>query len=165
MSDAPEPRLRPTSPATLFVVALGAAAISWVLIGRYYGEVPQLTWLPALTLLLLAVIEAIAARTVKARIDRKPGTEPVDALAVARLVVLAKASSVAGALFTGIYGGVLVWVWSESSTNPHAGSDVAPAAQGLAAALLLVGAALWLERCCRVPAPPPDLDEEPTEEP
>jgi hypothetical protein len=165
MSDAPEPRLRPTSPATLFVVALAAAALSWVLIGRYYGDVPQLTWLPALTLVLLAVIEAIAARTVKARIDRRPGTEPIDGLAVARLVVLAKASSVAGALFTGVYGGVLVWVWSESSNNPHASADVGPATEGLVAALLLVGAALWLERCCRVPEPPPDREEEPSEEP
>lgn len=150
-SERPEPQLRPTSPATLFVVALGAAALSWVLIGRYYGDVPQLTWFPALTLLLLAVLEGIAARAIKARIDRRPGTEPVEPLVVARFVVLAKASSVAGALFTGVYGGILVWVWGESSGNQHAAADIAPAAEGLAAALLLVAAALWLERCCRVP--------------
>ncbi|HEX6076103.1 MAG TPA: DUF3180 domain-containing protein [Micromonosporaceae bacterium] len=159
MNDQPEPRLRPTSPATLFVVALTAAAGSWVLIGEYYGDVPQLNWLPALTLLLLAIVEAIAARAIKARIDRRPGTEPMDPLMVARFVVLAKASSVAGALFTGLYGGVLVWVWAESSSNPHAAADVAPAAQGLAAALLLVGAALWLERCGRIPEPPREEDQ------
>ncbi|MGH3736116.1 MAG: DUF3180 domain-containing protein [Micromonosporaceae bacterium] len=158
MSERPEPRLRPTSPATLFVVALAAAALSWVLIGRYYGDVPQLTWFPALTLFLLAVLEAISARAVKARIERRPGTEPVEPLVVARLVVLAKASSVAGALFTGIYGGILVWVWAESSGNQHAAADIGPAAQGLAAALLLVGAALWLERCCRIPESDTDRD-------
>ncbi|MQA28168.1 MAG: DUF3180 family protein [Micromonosporaceae bacterium] len=160
MSAPPEPRLRPTSPATLFVVALAAAATAWVLIGEFYGEVPPLTWLPALTLLLLAVLEAIAARAIKARIDRRPGTEPVDPLVVTRLVLLAKASSVAGALFTGLYGGVLVWLWAASSRNEHAAADMAPAAQGLGAALLLVGAALWLERCCRIPEPPPDREDE-----
>lgn len=160
MSEPPQPQLRPTNPATLFVVALAAAAISWVLIGRYYGEVPQLTWFPALTLLLLAILEAIAARAIKARIDRRPGTEPVEPLVVARVVVLAKASSVAGALFTGVYGGVLVWVWAESSTNQSAAADIAPAAQGLAAALLLVAAALWLERSCRIPESDQDRDPE-----
>ncbi|MGH3715018.1 MAG: DUF3180 domain-containing protein [Micromonosporaceae bacterium] len=157
---APQPQLRPTNPATLFVVALGAAALSWVLIGRYYGDVPQLTWFPALTLFMLAVLEAIAARAIKARIDRRPGTEPVEPLVVARFVVMAKASSVAGALFTGIYGGVLVWVWAASSENQHAAADIGPAAQGLAAALLLVAAALWLERCCRIPESDSDRDAE-----
>lgn len=164
MSEQHEPRLRPTSPATLFVVALAAAAISWVLIGRYYGEVPQLTWFPALTLLLLAILEAIAARAIKARIDRRPGTEPMEPLVVARVVVLAKASSVAGALFTGVYGGVLVWVWAESSGNQHAAADIAPAAQGLAAALLLVAAALWLERGCRIPESDTDRDADSPED-
>ena len=159
MTETREPRLRPTSPATLFVVALAAAATAWVLIGEFYGEVPPLTLLPALTLLLLAVLEAIAARAVKARIERRPGTEPVDPLVVTRLVLLAKASSVAGALFTGLYGGVLVWLWAESSRTEAAAADLAPAAEGFGAALLLVAAALWLERCCRIPEPPPERDE------
>ena len=161
MNQKPEPRIRPTNPATLFVVALAAAALSWVLIGRYYGDVPQLTWLPALTLLLLAIAEGIAARAIKDRIDRRrPGTEPIDPLLVARFVVLAKASSVAGALFTGVYGGVLVWVWAQSGINPYAAADVLPAAEGLAASLLLVAAALWLERNCRIPKPPSDRDSD-----
>ncbi|MGH3656513.1 MAG: DUF3180 domain-containing protein [Micromonosporaceae bacterium] len=160
MTGQPEPHLGPTRPATLFVVALAAAATSWVLIGRYYGEVPQLTWLPAGTLLLLAIIEAIAARIIKRWVERRPGTEPIDPLAVARFVVLAKASSVAGALFFGLYGGVLVWVWAESSTTPAVANDLAPAAEGLGASLLLVAAALFLERCCRIPKPRPDQDED-----
>ncbi|MGH3664023.1 MAG: DUF3180 domain-containing protein [Micromonosporaceae bacterium] len=160
MSETPEPRLRPTNPATLFVVALAAAAVAWVLIGEFYGQVPQLTPLPALTLLILAVLEGLAARALKARIERRPGSEPVEPLAVARFVLLAKASSVAGALFTGLYSGVLVWVWAASSRNQHAAEDLSPAALGFGAALLLVAAALWLESNCRIPKPPDDREDQ-----
>ena len=45
----------------------------------------------------------IAAIATKARIDRKPGTMPVDPLTVVRYVVLAKASSFVGALFAGFF--------------------------------------------------------------
>jgi hypothetical protein len=77
----------------------------------------------------------------------------VDPLAVARYVVLAKASSPAGAIFTGLYGGVLAWLLVRLDLT-HARADVPPTATGLVAALALVGAALWLERSCRVPKPP-----------
>src|SRR5262245_55722900 len=103
---SPRPTLRPTNAATLVVAALATAALSWMVISRYYGSIPNLNWLPGLTLAGLAVVEGIAARNTKARIDRKPGTEPVNALLVARFVVLAKASSLLGAIFAGAYGGV-----------------------------------------------------------
>jgi hypothetical protein len=148
-----EPRLHPTSIATLVVLALGTAAVAWVLVANYYGDIPQIPWLPAFTLFALAAFEAVLARTTKARIDRRPGAAPVDPLAVARYVVLAKASSPAGAIFTGLYGGVLVWLLARSELA-HARLDVPPTATGLVGALALAGAALWLERSCRVPKPP-----------
>jgi hypothetical protein len=150
-----EPRLHPTNPATLVVLALGTAAVSWILVASYYGDIPPIPWLPAFTIFALAAFEAVLARTTKARIDRKPGAPRVDALAVARYVVLAKASSPAGAIFTGLYGGLLVWLLVRSDLS-HARADVPPTATGLVAALVLVGAALWLERSCRVPKPPDD---------
>lgn len=148
-----EPRLHPTSLATLVVLALGTAAVAWILVANYYGDIPQIPWLPAFTLFALAAFEAFLARTTKARIDRKPGAPPLDPLAVARYVVLAKASSPAGAIFSGLYGGTLVWLVARSDLT-HARADVPPTATGLVAALALVGAALWLERSCRVPKPP-----------
>jgi hypothetical protein len=149
----PEPRLHPTSLATLVVLALGTAAVAWILVANYYGDIPAVPWLPAFTIFALAAFEAVLARTTKARIDRKPGAAPVDPLAVARYVVLAKASSPAAAIFTGLYGGLLIYLIARPD-NVHARADLPPTATGLIAALALVGAALWLERSCRVPKPP-----------
>src|SRR5256885_1237845 len=118
----PQPRIRPTSLATLVVAALATAALAWLAISRYYGDFPTMPWLAPLTLLGLAVIEAVLAPNTKARIDRKDGTLPVNPLVVARYVVLAKASALAGALFFGFYAGTLVWLVSEGSRLTHAAS-------------------------------------------
>ena len=156
----PEPRMRPTSVATLVVLALGTAALAWILVVNFYGDIPPIPWLPGFTFLAVAGFEAMLARTTKARIDRRPGAAPLDPLAVARYVVLAKASSPAGAIFVGLYGGTLVWLLVQAG-NTHARADVPPTATGLVAAIVLVGAALWLERSCRVPESP---DEDKTGE-
>ncbi|GAA5196953.1 DUF3180 domain-containing protein [Rugosimonospora acidiphila] len=155
-----EPRLRPTNPASLVVVGLAAAALGWVVLARFYGDIPSIPWLPAFTVFALAICEALLARSTKARIDRRPGTAPVQALAVARYVVLAKASSLAGSIFAGFYAGLLIWLLAQRTRLSAAASDIAPTAGGLVAALALIAAALWLERACRVPKRP-DEEEEP----
>lgn len=153
------PSLGPTRPATLVVAALVAAALAWLAISRfYYADFPKLPWPPAITMAVLALVEGVAARSTKARIDRRPGTRPVDPLVVYRLVVLAKASSFGGAILFGLYGGALVWLLGERGRVAAAAADTPPVAVGAAAALLLVGAALWLEYACRVPKPPKDQD-------
>ncbi|HEY1488251.1 MAG TPA: DUF3180 domain-containing protein, partial [Micromonosporaceae bacterium] len=88
------PRLAPTNPATLVVAALVAAAVGWLMIARDYTDFPTLTFLPAIITVGLGVLEIITAVATKSRIDRKPGTMPVNPLIVVRYVVLAKASSV-----------------------------------------------------------------------
>ena len=151
---APPPRLTPTRPGTLALAALLAGLVAWVLVGRFYGDLPQLTWFPTLTLVAIAVVEAAAASTTRARIERRPGTRPVEPLQVARLAALAKASSLAGALFAGLYGGLLLWVFAERNRLAAAADDVPEAAGGVVAAVLLTAAALWLERACRIPRTP-----------
>jgi hypothetical protein len=151
--------MRPTNPATLVVAGLAAAALSWLIIGNVYGELPNLPWLPPITVFALAVGEGVLARSTKARIDRKPGAARVDPLAVVRYVVLAKASALAGAIFAGFYAGILIWLVVEGF-GAHAQSDIPAAAGGLVAALALVAGALLLERACRVPKRPED-DEPP----
>ena len=155
-----EPRLRPTDLWTLVVVGLAAVALAWVLVSRHYGDLPRIPWLPAFTVFALAIGEAVLARTTKARIDRRPGAAPVEPLAVARYVVLAKASSMAGSIFGGFYVGLLVWLLAQRGRLTAASADIAPTAAGVVAALALVAAALWLERACRVPKRPED-DEKP----
>lgn len=144
------PTMGPTRPATLVTAGLAAAALAWLLISSfYYRGIPRLPWLPAVTLAGLAVLEAYAAVNTRARIDRKPGRDPVDPLVVARFVVLAKASSLAGAIFAGCYAGLTGWLFIEQTRA--AAEDLPAAGAGLLASLALVGAALWLERACRVP--------------
>ncbi len=145
-------RMGPTSPATLVVAGLAAAALAWLLISSFYQHVPPLPWLPTVTLAGLAVLEGYAALNTRARIDRKPGRDPVDPLAVARFVVLAKASALAAAIFAGFYAGLDVWLIVERTRA--AVKDIPAATAGLVAALALVAAALWLERSCRVPERP-----------
>ncbi|WP_345513640.1 DUF3180 domain-containing protein [Phytohabitans houttuyneae] len=150
----------PTRPATLVVAGLAAAAVAWWMISSFYGEIPRLPWLPTVTLAALAVLEAYVAVNTRQRIERRPGREPVDPLAVARFVVLAKASSLAGAIFAGFYAGLVGWLFLERTRA--ADNDIPAATAGLVASLALVGAALWLERSCRVPKRPDDDNESDT---
>lgn len=156
---AQPPHLGPTSPATLTVAGLAAAALAWLLVSGFYGDFPALSFLPAAILAALAVLEGFLAYNTKARIERRPGHGPVDPLAVARYVVLAKASSLAGSIFAGFYAGVLVWLLAERSRSEATAAishDIPRAIAGLVTSLALVAAALWLERSCRVPKRPED---------
>ncbi|GAA3344343.1 DUF3180 domain-containing protein [Amorphoplanes nipponensis] len=144
--------MRPTSLSVLVVAGLAAAAVGWLLLSSLYAQMPRLPWLPIIVLGTLAVVEAILAQNTAARIQRKPGAPRVDPLAVARYAVLAKASSLAGALFAGFSAGLLAWLTLEPTKAAR--DDVPAAIAGVAAALALVGAALWLERSCRVPDKP-----------
>lgn len=157
----PEPRLRPTSVATLFVAGLASAALAWLSISHWYWDVPKLPWLPAATLLALAIFEFFLAQQTRARIERKPGRPRVEPLAVARYAVLAKASSLAGAIFAGFTAAVTIWLILKAQRNESAAGDLPAAILSVVASSALVGAALWLERACRVPESPdqkePDL--------
>jgi hypothetical protein len=144
----------------LVVAALAAAALAWLLISRYYADIPDLTWLSGLTLAGLAVVEGIAARNTRARVEQRPRSGALQPLLVARLAVLAKASSLAGAIFAGAYAGVASWALAERGRLTVANHNLAPSIAGLVGALGLVAAALLLERACRVPKPPEDEDEE-----
>ena len=66
-------------------------------------------------------------------------------------------------LFTGGYLGILLWVGTNRGRLAAAGNDVLPTALGAGASLLLLLAALWLERSCRIPKGPDDEDQPPPE--
>jgi hypothetical protein len=152
----PTPRMTPTRPGSLALVALVACVAAWALAKRFYGDIPAPTWFPVLTLALLAILEVIAARSIKGRIDRRDGAGPIEPLTVARFAALAKASSLGGALFTGIYGGLLVYAISQHDRLAAAADDLPETTGGVVAAVLLIAAALWLERACRIPDRPED---------
>jgi hypothetical protein len=112
------------------------------------------------TFAVIAVIETWFAFSLRARINRKPGTTPIRALTAVRAVALAKASSLIGAVIAGAWLGVLVYVAPLSNQISVAGGDTRASIVGLVSAAALIAAGLWLEHCCRTPEDPnPEPDE------
>jgi hypothetical protein len=148
------PPLAPTRVRDLAGYALGVGLLVWLALREWYGELPRLTWFLPLSLALLALAEVIAAGQLRARIRRRPGAAPVQPLVAARSLALAKASAVVGAVMTGAWAGLLGYVLPRLDYLAAAAGDARTAGVGVAAALSLVGAALWLEYCCRTPTPP-----------
>jgi hypothetical protein len=150
------PGMQPTNPGSLLVAGVATAAFAWLVMEGAYGSLPQLPWLPPVTIFALAVVEAVLARTTRARIEHRPGAARVDPLSVARFVVLAKASALAGALIAGAYAGCTGWLLLRGRGLDAADADTPPAVAGLIGGGALVIAGLLLERACRVPKRPDD---------
>lgn len=156
----------------LLAVAVVCAGLAWLLLVHLYSSLPPLPWTPALTLLLLAVIEARAGHLIKARLagrnraSQGNGTrprvrdKPLQPLVVARAVAIAKASAQAAAVVAGIAAGFVIDL-ARSVSQPGPRDDTFAALGILGAAVILAAAALYLERCCRVPGPPPGYDPPP----
>ena len=146
--------MTPTRPRTLLAVGLVVAVLANL---RRPADLRLAARLPAARRHhagVLGVAEAIGGRALRARIRREPGTTPVQPLVAARAVLVAKASSVAGAVVGGAWLGLLVFTAPQAGSIQAAGADTAAAAVGLGCALVLVGGALWLEHCCRTPDDP-----------
>ncbi|BCJ43278.1 membrane protein [Actinoplanes ianthinogenes] len=155
-----DPSLHPTSASALVLAALIGAALGWLLLGynQLFYKLTPLPWTAAVVLVALAITEGYLAQNTAARIQRRPGALPVEPLLVARYVALAKASSLVGALTLGFSAGVLAWLVLEPTDA--AKSDLPTVATTLVGAAALVGAALWLERSCRVPDRPDHQDDD-----
>lgn len=148
--------MKPTSIRDLLSIFVVVAVVGYLLTTIGYGVLPPLPALAGITLLVLAALELILAYALKARIERKPGTRPVEPLVAARAVALAKASALAGTVMAGLWTGLLVFVLLKRTELAAAAADTPSAAIGLLSALALVAAGLWLEHCCRTPL---DSDE------
>jgi len=153
--------MKPTRTSTLAVVAVLTALVAWLLLRSIYEKLPPLPWTGVPALLIAAVVEAWTGRDLKARIAGRSGTRPAAPLFVSRMVALAKASSLAGAVIAGLAAGFVIYLsGSLSAAIPR--QDAVTAAVTLAAAVLLACAALYLEYCCRVPNQPDrDADDVP----
>jgi hypothetical protein len=165
--------LRPVSRRDLAVVALGLALAAWLVVRATYGSLPPLRWWLPVPLAVLAVAEALGARTLRTRLAAEraarrggsragdpasPLVRPVEPMLVARLAVLAQASAYVGAVFAGVWAGVLLHVAPSVSRLSAAAGDTVTAVVGVGCAAALTAAALWLESVCRVP---PDEGERP----
>jgi hypothetical protein len=105
------------------------------------------------------VREARTRTGTPATVARNAPVRPVEPMLVARLAVLAQASAYVGAVFAGMWAGVLAHVGPAVGRLQAAGGDTVAALLGIVSSGALVAAALWLESGCRVP--PSSTDDEP----
>jgi hypothetical protein len=104
----------------LAALAVGVAFAAWLVVRAAYAALPPFQWWLPVPLGVLAVAEALGARTLRARLSaqrdgrrgpgRTPSTaaRPVEPMLVARLAVLAQASAWVGAVLAGCWAGVLL---------------------------------------------------------
>jgi len=154
--------MKPTRARSLLLTGVLAAAVWWALLTVIYSKLPPLTWTGIPALVLAAAVEAWTGRDLRARImGNNPGTKPLSPLFVARMVVLAKASSQVGALLAGVSVGFIGYLSGMlDAATPR--SDLITASISFGSCLILIAAALFLEYCCRVPGDPHgDQDDEP----
>jgi hypothetical protein len=149
----------PTRKRDLTAAVAGNAAVGYLLVVLLYRWFPPITDWTGLSLLAVAIAEAASARFIRAKIsDGEIGDGPgwLHPLAVARGLVIAKASAWVGALVLGWWVGVLVYLLPRRSWLRVAGEDTRGTALAALSALALVVAALWLQHCCKSP---PDSTE------
>src|SRR5271166_2832281 len=94
----------PTRKRDLTAAVVGAAVLGYLLVMALYRWFPPITVWTGVSLLLVAVAEALWARNVRAKIgEGEIGDGPgwLHPLAVARTLVVAKASAWVGALVLG----------------------------------------------------------------
>lgn len=145
--------MTPTRWPTLLGLAVVTAALGYLLAATAYEQLALPSYAPA-TALVMALFEFGLARVVSQRVRGRAVGRPMHPLQVARAAVLAKASSAGGALLVGFYGGYTAWTLGERDRLRTASHDAVVGGLALGASVLLVVAALLLERACRTPRPP-----------
>ncbi|BBY26203.1 DUF3180 domain-containing protein [Mycolicibacterium sediminis] len=148
----------PTRRRDLAAATAVVAVVGYVLVTALYRWFPPLTVWTGLSLLAVAGAEAGWGFYVRSKIaagEIGPGSGRVHPLAVARSVMVAKASAWVGALVVGWWLAVVVYLLPRRDELRVAADDTAGAVVAAASALALVVGALWLEHCCRSPDEPP----------
>jgi hypothetical protein len=143
--------MTPTRPWTLLVLAAVCALVVWLIARTSFSSLPTVPWTAAPAMLLLAAAEAVSGRNLRARIRGRRDGKPLAPIAVVRMAALAKASSVGGAVFGGLAAGFFIYTLGMLSlTVPR--NDAINTGTTVVAAVLLIVAALYLERSCRAPS-------------
>lgn len=143
--NAPPP-MRRTGALELLVPLVVIGLTFYTLLKVSYDSIPTLGYYVPVPLAALAAAEFVAARRVRAVVRHDPLARPMTAIAVARCVALGKASSVVGSAVVGAALALLARVLPEAGSVRAASSDTRVGFLLLAAALLVAGAGLVLER-------------------
>lgn len=142
-----------TPPRALAVAAILGALSGWLIVAAsnsFDFVPPQVPWTAPVGLLVIAGLVGVFAYTTHARIQvRKERMDPQRAVA---MLVLGKASALAGALIAGGYlGYALMFVTRFDAEAPR--DRVIRSGVAVLAGVGLAVAGLLLERACRVPGP------------
>ena len=150
--------MRATTWRLLVAIAFVSGVLSWTVLRVWTndtGDLPEVPWPTAVVIALFGVSVLFSALLLRPRIRHKEGTRPVEPLVSARFGVLSLASSRAGALFIGVYGGFLANALTDLTVDYRRHIALVSGLCVLAAGVL-VAAGLVLERICRLPPPDPD---------
>ena len=156
----------PTRKRDLTAAAVLAAVVGYLFVTLLYRYFPPIDVWTGVSLLAVAVAEAGWAFYVRNKINNNEIGDArgwLHPLAVARSVVIAKASAWVGALVLGWWIAVLIYLLPRRGTLRVAGEDTAGAVVAAVSALALLVAALWLQHCCKSPQEPPDNADGATE--
>ncbi len=149
----------PTRIRDLAFLAVAVAVVVFFVVRISYGSMPPLPLLAGVVLYVLAALEVVIAFVVRSRVnDRQIGAYrgQLHPLTAARVLALAKASAILGAIATGMWAGTLMYLLTRQGDLAAADHDRPGTIIGLIGGVLLVAAALWLEYCCRTPDDPSD---------
>jgi len=144
---------RTSATVIVLLAALGGAAGWFLEVARVASGNPVIVppYTLAVVLGLIGVIIVIYALPVW-RVVNGTAKKPVDPFYATRVVLLAKASSLTGALVGGVAAGILIFLLSRSVIT---GASVAMAAFTTLGAAILLAAGLVAEKMCTLP---PDDD-------
>jgi hypothetical protein len=163
-----ERRLQLTRLRDLLLIGGITLIVGYALVRWNYGSLPVLPRLAGLSAAVLGIGETLAGFNIRARLrvgsrsdqirtgsspdrggnGRWRELKPLPPLVGARAVMVAKASSLAGAGLTGLWVGLLAYVVPLSGSVRAASADSATGLIGLVSAVVMTVGALWLERCC-----------------
>lgn len=150
-----------TPPSLLFVLGLAGAVVGWLIeLAMVSSGQPAIVRLETVGIAagVIGVLIVLAALPVF-RVARKLPGARVDPFYATRVVLLAKSSSLAGAIFTGLAAAVLAFLLTRS-VLPALGS-ISMAVVTVIGAVVLLAGGLIAENMCILP---PD-DEGPEEHP
>lgn len=151
--------MKRTRPRDLVIALVIAGILVNLFMQQAYGSIPHLPVAAGAVLAVIAVIEFLLTVALRPRLRRERDARPVEPLTAVRVVALAKASSVLGAVMVGAWAGVLGYTLPRSARVTAAAHDTTSGIVGVLCAAVLVAAALWLEYNCRVPHDDDDSDQ------
>jgi len=144
--------MKPTSITSLVAIFIGLSTATWGLLDLIEdrgGVLPPIGRTAPAGLFALALVVLIAALSVRSRLRSNDIRRRPHPLAMARMVVLGKASAHLGPIVGGLYAGYALILLPDLDIGDRRDRAVTALLAVLSAALLTV-AGLLLERFCRV---------------